>query len=123
MGSIISEGTIVGNNSVVAAGSVVEQSSFIPPRQVSLAFFLIFLDHMEDFKINNLKIVQLWGGSPAAFIRELTDEELNSGEKLVQDTYNLAKKHEQEHMKTAEERLTDYEDNTFFVDIYFKPKY
>jgi len=75
-GSVIFDGVVVESNAVIAPGSLVTSNKRIPAGE-------------------------LWGGSPATFIRQLTPEEQADVSTSANTQYNLAKKHEEEHRKNG----------------------
>jgi len=79
LGCILYDGCVVEKHSILEAGSILTAGKRVGTRQ-------------------------LWGGNPAKFIREVTDKEvksiLDSSDRFVL----LAKKHNEELMKTEQER-------------------
>lgn len=73
IGAIISKGVIVDKNSIVAAGAVVLEDTFIPSGQ-------------------------LWAGNPAKYIRDLTEDEITSISKSATEYSLLASKHSEEFL-------------------------
>jgi carbonic anhydrase/acetyltransferase-like protein (isoleucine patch superfamily) len=82
MGSTILDGAVVEKGAMVAAGSVVTQKTRIPTGQI-------------------------WAGSPAKFLRELTEEEQASLTGNVSVYTELAELHAQENAKTFGEIEAD----------------
>jgi len=78
IGSKILDGAKVGANSIVSAGSLVTAGQVIPSGE-------------------------LWSGTPAKFVRKLTQQEIEALSKRAEDIYALAKKHDEEHSKTPQE--------------------
>jgi carbonic anhydrase/acetyltransferase-like protein (isoleucine patch superfamily) len=68
-GSVIQEGAVVERNSIVAAGAVVLPGTLVPSGQ-------------------------LWAGNPAAFVRNVTDEEVANFQKVCSTSlrylYNIS---------------------------------
>lgn len=56
-GAIVQAGADIGNDSMIAAGAVVLPNTVVPSKQ-------------------------LWAGNPAKYVRDLTDEELSTLEKV-----------------------------------------
>lgn len=50
---------------------------------------------------------QVWGGSPAKYIRDVTEEEVNNIKEAAQFYSNLGEKHYKEVSKTEAEREAD----------------
>eukprot|EP00002_Diphylleia_rotans_P005182 TRINITY_DN14301_c0_g1_i1.p1 TRINITY_DN14301_c0_g1~~TRINITY_DN14301_c0_g1_i1.p1 ORF type:complete len:279 (-),score=66.33 TRINITY_DN14301_c0_g1_i1:575-1411(-) len=71
MGSIVLGGAVIEKRSMVAAGSVVARYTRIPSGQ-------------------------LWGGSPARYMRDLTEDELAFLKKSAQHYWELAETHKEE---------------------------
>lgn len=82
MGSTILDGAVVEKGAMVAAGSVVTQRTRVPSGQI-------------------------WAGSPAKFLRELTDEERSSLSENAILYMDLAEVHASENRKTAGEIEAD----------------
>jgi len=76
-GAMVFEGAVVGRHSIVGAGSVVPQGSHIPSGE-------------------------LWSGIPALFERTLTEEEIAAIPKIALTQFELAMKHDEEHVKTPQ---------------------
>eukprot|EP00276_Gloeochaete_wittrockiana_P013355 CAMPEP_0184334806 /NCGR_PEP_ID=MMETSP1089-20130417/3472_1 /TAXON_ID=38269 ORGANISM="Gloeochaete wittrockiana, Strain SAG46.84" /NCGR_SAMPLE_ID=MMETSP1089 /ASSEMBLY_ACC=CAM_ASM_000445 /LENGTH=243 /DNA_ID=CAMNT_0026659177 /DNA_START=75 /DNA_END=806 /DNA_ORIENTATION=+ len=89
-GSVILDNAVVGNGAVVAPGSVVTSGKTIPAHQ-------------------------LWSGSPAQFVRDLSSEEKAELVEGAAHLYNLSKKHETEHRKNEQQRYEEalFEDAIF----------
>lgn len=81
----VMDGAVVGPNSIIEAGSVVTSGTKIPSGQ-------------------------LWGGSPAKKIRELTTEELAAISETAHDTLELAFLHSVENSKDYKSLITEEED-------------
>ena len=82
MGSVISPGAVIGSRSVVGAGSVVLEGVKIPSGQ-------------------------MWSGSPARYIRDLTDAEKESIVASVEKWSALAQRHLAQHKRTPAELTQD----------------
>lgn len=78
MGAVLLDGVIVEKNAMVAAGSLVRQNTRIPSGEV-------------------------WGGNPARFLRNVTDEEVAFMAQAAENYGNLAQVHASENAKTFEE--------------------
>jgi len=78
-GSVVLDGAVVGKGSQVGAGSLVLSGTLIPPGQ-------------------------LWAGSPAKFVRNLTEEEQKVNESTLVKSLELADRHDYWHSLTPEER-------------------
>jgi len=89
-GSMIFEGAVVSKNAIVGAGSVVPQGTHIPTGE-------------------------LWSGNPVCFERKLTEEEIAAIPKLAETQFELARKHDEEHVKSAQEIYHDQ-----LVDKYYE---
>ena len=82
------DGSVVGENSVVEAGSFVRNDTEIPPNQV-------------------------WGGKPARYIRSIFKEDLEDNKRAVQSQNSLG----QQHSKLQQDLLyqsEDYNDSKTF---------
>jgi len=87
-GAQVLDGAVVQSHAVVAPGAVVTPHTVVPEKQ-------------------------LWAGSPAKFVRELTQEELDSITETAQDVIELAYIHAQECSKDVQqlhEEELEYED-------------
>jgi len=84
MGSIVLDGAVIGSSSVVAPGSLVPQGKQIPSGE-------------------------LWAGSPAKFVRKLSDSEKDSLLQVSQQLLKLAADHDEEHNKPRTQKLIDEE--------------
>jgi len=78
-GSVVLDGAVVGARSQVAAGSLVLSGTHIPADQ-------------------------LWAGSPAKFVRNLTEEDKARASSFSKSMLELAEKHDYWHSLTPEER-------------------
>jgi len=78
-GACVMDGVVVGTHAVVGAGSTVLIGTRIPPDQ-------------------------LWAGSPAKFVRDLTEEEKTKNAAQNRAFLELAEKHDYWHSLTPEER-------------------
>ena len=56
-----------------------------------------------------LIIAQLWAGTPAKFLRKLTEEEIASIPKLAEEIYELGQQHMAEHQKDWEDVAREME--------------
>ncbi len=86
-GSIVYDGSRISKHGILEAGSILTAGKTIPSRQV-------------------------WGGNPARFLRDATEEEISNIRKTAEYYASLAIKHEEEHRKTAaqreQERIVDH---------------
>ncbi|KAL7117337.1 hypothetical protein ACP275_03G065800 [Erythranthe tilingii] len=78
MGATLLDGVVVEKHAMVAAGSLVRQSTRIPSGEV-------------------------WAGNPAKFLRKLTDEEIAFISQSATNYINLAKVHAAENTKSFDE--------------------
>ncbi|GAM26691.1 hypothetical protein SAMD00019534_098660 [Acytostelium subglobosum LB1] len=81
-GSIVLEGVRIESGASLEAGSIVPANTVVPQNQV-------------------------WGGSPARFIRPATQEDVANRELLLDDHSTLAQEHEVQNLKSAKELHTD----------------
>lgn len=91
VGAIILDGAVVESNSMVAAGSVVTAGTVIPSGQ-------------------------LWAGTPAKFVRDLSKEEQESIAAMAKETSALAQVHREENDKHLEELLREIETTEYKED-------
>lgn len=82
MGSTVEDSVVVESYGVVAAGAVVRKGSVIPSGQI-------------------------WAGSPAKYLRDVTSEERESLREYHNELKNLAAIHSEETEKTFEQIFTD----------------
>lgn len=75
--AIVLDGAVVGKGSLIAAGSVVTPGTKVPAGQ-------------------------LWQGSPAKFVRNLTADEAAAMRRVAETTYQLSTKHQLENEKTVD---------------------
>eukprot|EP01128_Nolandella_sp_AFSM9_P009720 TRINITY_DN6371_c0_g1_i1.p1 TRINITY_DN6371_c0_g1~~TRINITY_DN6371_c0_g1_i1.p1 ORF type:complete len:256 (+),score=50.58 TRINITY_DN6371_c0_g1_i1:25-768(+) len=78
-GAIITAGSVVGEGAVIAAGS------FLPPG-------------------TQVPTEELWSGSPANFVRKLSEDELSANEKHHESVMVNAEKHDYWHSLTNEQK-------------------
>eukprot|EP01094_Clydonella_sp_ATCC50884_P022098 TRINITY_DN5007_c0_g1_i2.p2 TRINITY_DN5007_c0_g1~~TRINITY_DN5007_c0_g1_i2.p2 ORF type:complete len:244 (-),score=91.05 TRINITY_DN5007_c0_g1_i2:43-774(-) len=102
-GCELRDGSKVGSGSVVFDGAVLEEGAVLAPGSLLTAN-------------KRVPAGQLWGGRPASFMRELTPEEKSSLARSSQDEYERAKRHEDEHKLTAEDRAKRADQ-----ELYHKP--
>mmetsp|Transcript_11611 Transcript_11611/g.15450 ORF Transcript_11611/g.15450 Transcript_11611/m.15450 type:complete len:263 (+) Transcript_11611:74-862(+) len=91
MGAVLHPNVVVEGKSIVSAGAVVPEGTLIPSGE-------------------------LWGGSPAHFVRKLTEEEQNSTQIAGEKWKTLAEKHSNEHQKTSHERFVEDLESEFAAD-------
>mmetsp|Transcript_22407 Transcript_22407/g.45086 ORF Transcript_22407/g.45086 Transcript_22407/m.45086 type:complete len:229 (-) Transcript_22407:76-762(-) len=72
-GAIIQEGSDIGNNAIIAAGAVVLPGTVVPAQQ-------------------------LWAGNPAAFIRDVTDAEMEGMVKSAEHYSEMGSTHDAEFL-------------------------
>ena len=97
MGSVLSAGVVVEESAVVSAGSVVEENTVV-------------------------KSKQLWAGAPAAFVRDLSEEEKDSLVGAADRWFELAEKHANEHHKNDWERYVEDLEVVYGNDKLFQHK-
>jgi len=85
MGSIIYDGSVLEKHAILEPGSVLAGGKRVPSRQV-------------------------WGGSPAKFVREATDEEINTITATAHKYSELATQHAEEHAKSDMQRELEREE-------------
>lgn len=81
-GAILFDGVVVGQNAIVGSGSVVPAETKIPSGEY-------------------------WAGSPARFVRKLTDSELSKKTQEAEKYHELAVVHDKEHSRTQQQREED----------------
>ncbi|EAR99480.2 transcription factor apfi protein, putative (macronuclear) [Tetrahymena thermophila SB210] len=84
MGSTVSTGCNLASNAVVAAGSVVPENTQVPSNQI-------------------------WAGSPAQYLRDITPEERQVLQEHHQECVQLARIHAEETEKSFREVLNDFD--------------
>jgi len=97
-GSMLLAGSKIGKQSILAAGSVLPMGSSVPAGQV-------------------------WSGSPAAYLRDVTAVDIEAVDKLVRENRNLASAHARELSKSwleIEEDKFDYEQTIGRNEYYYK---
>jgi gamma-carbonic anhydrase len=72
-GAIVEAGVEIGKNCVIAPGSVVVRNTLVPSGQ-------------------------FWAGNPAAYVRDVTEEELNAQKESVEAIENASKEHAEEFL-------------------------
>lgn len=87
MNAVIQEGSIIEQDSMIAAGAVVLPESHIPQGQ-------------------------LWAGNPAKYVRDVTEEEITFLEKSAEYYSDLARKHQEEFLPYG----TLYQQGEIFKD-------
>ncbi|EGC34287.1 hypothetical protein DICPUDRAFT_48414 [Dictyostelium purpureum] len=105
-GSIIHAATIqdeayIGTGSIVLDGSVIQKNGFLESGSLLTG--------------KTVKTGEVWGGSPAKFIRAATKEDEARLEKIISDNLNLSEQHEKQTSKSAkqlnDELLIKYTEN------------
>jgi carbonic anhydrase/acetyltransferase-like protein (isoleucine patch superfamily) len=81
-GAILFDGVVVGQNAIVGSGSVVPAETKIPAGEY-------------------------WAGSPARFVRKVTDSELSKKTQEAEKYHELATEHDKEHSRTQMQREED----------------
>ncbi|EGG14903.1 trimeric LpxA-like domain-containing protein [Cavenderia fasciculata] len=96
-GCVIEDGANIGSGSIVYDGAVVEKGA-----------------HLEAGSLvasgKRVPAGQLWGGSPARFIRDVTAQEKSHHDTILQDTITLSAEHEAQHAKSAKQQHMEYLD-------------
>eukprot|EP00027_Filamoeba_sp_ATCC50430_P009129 CAMPEP_0168561230 /NCGR_PEP_ID=MMETSP0413-20121227/11484_1 /TAXON_ID=136452 /ORGANISM="Filamoeba nolandi, Strain NC-AS-23-1" /LENGTH=257 /DNA_ID=CAMNT_0008592587 /DNA_START=38 /DNA_END=811 /DNA_ORIENTATION=+ len=90
-GAILFDGVVVGQNSIVGSGSVVPAETKIPSGEY-------------------------WAGSPAKFVRKLTDSELSKKVQEAEKYHELATVHDKEHSRSQQQREEDLMNEIVFQD-------
>jgi len=91
-GAKVLDGATVGENSVIAAGSVVPPGKRIPPGQ-------------------------LWAGTPAVFIRNLSESEITRLSETAEHVHQLAQQHDEEHSKPFSLLYKEMIDEVYYKDV------
>jgi len=84
IGATVMDGAIVSNNSVLATGSLLTEGQRIPPGEY-------------------------WAGSPAKFVRKLTESEIASIRATADRVQALANKHDEFHSRSGEDQQRERE--------------
>lgn len=82
---IVQDETHIGMNAVIQEGSVIESHVLVAPGSIVSAGTLI-------------PSGQMWGGNPAKFIRNLTEDEKANMEKVAESYSELASEHKDEFL-------------------------
>jgi len=93
----LKDGCVVGANAKVLNGSVVEKNAMLAPGSV----------------VGTNQVIpscQLWSGSPAAYLRDLTAEEIDACQESAANMLELAEAHSYECDKTFEEMEAEKEE-------------
>lgn len=91
VGATVMDGAVVSNNSVLGAGALLPQGQRIPSGE-------------------------FWAGSPAKFVRKLTEQEISNIKATADRVQQLASKHDEFHSRSEEdlqrerERIWNIED-------------
>ena len=91
VGAIVLDGAVIGSRAIIAPGSVVTPGTKVPAGQ-------------------------LWAGTPAKFVRELSVEEQESTAAMAKELSELAKVHNEENQKDYEDLLRELEQTKFKID-------
>jgi len=97
-GSVVLAGSKIGKQAVLVAGSVLPAGSSVPAGQV-------------------------WSGSPATYLRDVTAADIESIAKLIRENRNLASAHARESSKSwleIEEDQFDYQQTIERNEYYYK---
>jgi carbonic anhydrase/acetyltransferase-like protein (isoleucine patch superfamily) len=81
-GAILFDGVVVGHNSIVGSGSIVPAETKIPSGEY-------------------------WAGSPARFVRKVTESEVTKRPQEAEKYHELAVTHDKEHSRTQQQREED----------------
>ncbi|KAF2069040.1 hypothetical protein CYY_009638 [Polysphondylium violaceum] len=93
-GAEIQDGAYIGAGSIVYDGSVMEKNSILEAGSLLTSG-------------KKVKEGEVWGGSPAKFIRNITDKECEKVNKLVDDNVALSEEHDVEQSKSAKQIFLD----------------
>lgn len=110
--SIIDDDVIVGHDSVIMEGSRIERGAVILPNSVVPPGRLI-------------PAGQIWGGSPIAYVRDLTQEELlnnyaqsyTNGATEFESGSLFPHKYQQGDLKSGELSIDEYADQKYFRNL------
>eukprot|EP01095_Lingulamoeba_sp_RSL-Kostka_P007729 TRINITY_DN249_c0_g2_i1.p1 TRINITY_DN249_c0_g2~~TRINITY_DN249_c0_g2_i1.p1 ORF type:complete len:258 (-),score=112.92 TRINITY_DN249_c0_g2_i1:109-882(-) len=92
MGSTVLDKAIIKEGAIVGPGSMVLSGVTVPSGQY-------------------------WAGSPAKFVRDVTEEENKSVKEALDDLYKLAKQHEQEQAKSALDKMLEKERKDLYLPM------
>lgn len=92
----IGHGCVVGENAQVLDGSVVHDRSFVEPASIVTPGTVI-------------PSGQVWGGSPASYVRDATDDEMSAAADRAERMHRLACEHTAENAKGYEQILEEIE--------------
>lgn len=111
--SQLKDGCVVGANAKLLHGCVVEANAMVAPGAV------VDVDQ-------TIPAGQLWSGSPAAYLRDLTAEEIDACQDSAMDMLELAEAHAFECEKTFEEMEAEKEEQEYQERLasphYFDPE-
>ena len=96
-GCKIESGAVICDEVVVESGAIVGARALVPPGKV-------------------VKAGELWAGSPARFIRKLTEQEVGAIPKEAEALRLLALKHDEEHAKTEEQRKEEMDEFRYYIN-------
>lgn len=84
IGATVMDGAVVSNNSVLGCGSLLTEGQRVPAGE-------------------------FWAGSPAKFIRKLSDTEITNIKATADKVRELANKHDEFHSRSAEDQQRERE--------------
>jgi carbonic anhydrase/acetyltransferase-like protein (isoleucine patch superfamily) len=84
IGATVMDGAVVSNNSILGTGSLLTEGQRIPPGE-------------------------FWGGSPAKFIRKLSETEIANIRATADRVQQLAQKHDEFHSRSGEDQQKERE--------------
>jgi carbonic anhydrase/acetyltransferase-like protein (isoleucine patch superfamily) len=90
MGSVVLDGAVVGHQAILGPGSLVLPDQIIPDRQY-------------------------WAGSPAKYVRDLTEQELQALAQLPNEYFELARIHDNYHSLTEQQRFELRQQEAYIV--------
>lgn len=84
VGATVMDGAVVSNNAILGAGALLTEGQRVPPGE-------------------------FWAGSPAKFVRKLTEEEIASIKATADKMRQIASKHDEFHTRSAEDQERERE--------------
>lgn len=93
----IESGAIISDDAIVETGAIVGTRSLVAPGKV-------------------VKTNEFWAGSPARFVRKLTDQEVSQISKEAEQLSMLALRHDKEHNKTEEQRREEMDEFRHYIN-------
>nr|QWE79116.1 gama-carbonic anhydrase [Neopyropia yezoensis] len=100
-GCKVEEGSVIGAGAIIYDGSVIEKNAMISPGSVVTAG-------------KTVPSGQVWSGVPAAYERNLSEEEIQAFKLQTTRAQELGMKHKEEHDKTEAQRQKDRDQDEFF---------